>query len=83
MTAGSHDDANASDERAPGRIDVEFERHRDAHAVDPRRGRDTTDAGVAVGVDEETRIRTGVRVEQETGREREDPTPTVGIERRF
>jgi hypothetical protein len=38
---------------------------------------------VAVEVTEEIRLRGGVRVEEESGREAEDPMPTVGIEKRF
>jgi hypothetical protein len=68
---------------AERRIQVELGTRKDASVIDPERARTRTDAGVAVGVGKDTKLRTGVRVEQETGLEREQPHPTVGIEKRF
>jgi len=72
-----------TEKRKPSRVQVELDSRSDASLIDRNKARTRTDAGVAVDVGNETKIRTGVRVEQETGLEREDPTPTVGIERRF
>jgi hypothetical protein len=70
-------------QREEGRIGVDFETRTDAHAVQPEKNRTRTDAGVSVGIDERTKVRGGVRVEQDAGKERESPVPTVGIEKRF
>ncbi|KPJ74832.1 MAG: hypothetical protein AMS19_14810 [Gemmatimonas sp. SG8_23] len=64
-------------------VQVEFGTRKDAWVIDPDKARTRTDAGVAVEVGKDTKVRTGVRVEQETGLEHEQPHPTVGIERRF
>ena len=67
------------------RIGVEIDQKQDPVGFDPNRPRahSRTDAGVSVGVDERTRVRGGVRVEQEPERRREDPVPTIGIEQEF
>jgi hypothetical protein len=65
------------------RLRLELETRDDPSSVRPSAIRSRTDAGVAVEVTEEIRLRGGVRVEEESGREAEDPMPTVGIEKRF
>lgn len=69
--------------KKPGRIGVEYQARTDGSAVQPERARTQTDAGVSVDVTDRAKIKGGVRVEQENGKERERPTPTVGIEKRF
>jgi hypothetical protein len=60
-----------------------YESRTDESAVRPEKARKRTDAGVELDVGETTSVRGGVRVEQEAGKQREDPVPTVGIEARF
>lgn len=75
--------AKAPAAKAERRMHVELGSRTDASLIDPKKARTRTDAGVAVDVGKDTTLHTGVRVEQQTGLEREDPTPTLGIERRF
>lgn len=70
-------------ERREPPIGVEIDQKKDPMGFDPDRSRSQTDAGVSVGVDEKTRVRGGVRVEQEPEQEREEPVPTIGIEQKF
>lgn len=69
-------------ESADSRLKVEYESRKDEVEI-MKRARTRTDAGVSVETGEGTRVKTGVRVEQEEGLERESPVPTVGIEKRF
>lgn len=67
----------------PQRVRLELEQRQDRAAARPSTARSRTDAGVSVDVAESVRVRGGVRLEQESGREAEAPVPTVGIEKRF
>lgn len=65
------------------RVRLELEARDDAAALRPSAARSRTDAGVSVPVAERVRLRGGVRLEEESGREPDEPMPTVGIEKRF
>ena len=71
------------DERRRARVGIVLESHTDRSGVVPGRERSRSEAAVSADVDDSTRVRAGVRVEQETGQEREPPVPTVGIQKRF
>ncbi len=81
MPAASQPEAR--DAEKPGRFGVEYRARTDGSAVQPERSRTQTDAGVSVDVSDGARLKGGVRIEQENGKERERPTPTVGLEKRF
>jgi len=83
LPPATDDPAKPGSAKAERRMHVELGSRTDALLIDPKKARTRTDAGVAVDVGKDTRLKTGVRVEQQTGLEREDPTPTVGIEQRF
>jgi hypothetical protein len=70
-------------EKREGRVRVRVDSHEEPIGIDQSRSRQRTDAGISVGVDEDTSLRGGVRVEQETDRPIEEPVPTIGIEGRF
>jgi hypothetical protein len=76
-------DPASEPKRKESRVGVDLQTRTDGSTAQPSKSRTQTDAGVSVGVGETTKVRGGVRVEQEAGKEREDPVPTVGIERRF
>jgi hypothetical protein len=79
------DEAQSTDdeEEDPEGLRIELKTQSDRATTRPSSSRDRTDAGVSVGVSETIRLRGGVRLEEESGREPEDPVPTVGIEKRF
>jgi len=78
------DDGEAADpKKREGRVRVRVDSQEEPVGVDQSRSRHRTDAGISVGVDEDTSLRGGVRVEQETDRPIEEPVPTIGIEGRF
>ena len=64
------------------RVRVEVDRRRESSEIDRDVSRTRTEAGFSVSVDGSTRVRGGVRVEEE-GEEREEPTPMIGVEKRF
>jgi len=72
-------------EREAARLRIEVEAREDAAGFDPKRPRKhrEAEAGVAVEVGEDTRLRGGARVEQQDDREWTPPAPTVGVEKRF
>ncbi len=77
-------DTESADKREdPQRPRLELETRSDPAAVRPSTSRSRTDVGLSVEVGEELRLRGGVRLEEESGQEPEDPVPTVGIEKRF
>ncbi len=71
------------EKRQTSRLHIDLETQRDDAEVHPTKSRTRTDAGVSLDVGDTTKIRGGVRVEQETDRERDSPVPMIGIEKRF
>jgi hypothetical protein len=69
-------------EKKSRRLQVEVDRSEESSELDPDVSRKRTEAGVSVEVGENTRVRGGVRVEEE-GEERDEPVPMIGIEKRF
>ncbi len=67
--------------RGDRRVRLEFSTQTD-RAIVPGSERTQTDVGVSLGVGDRTRLRAGVRVDEEEGLDREE-TPTLGIERQF
>lgn len=65
------------------RVELEVESRKDEAALRPASARTSTDVQVSVDVGNETRLRGGLRVEQESDSELKDPVPTLGIEKRF
>jgi hypothetical protein len=84
LKPGKPDEGESEDEGGdPQRLHLELETRSDPAAVRPSTSRDRTDAGVSLDVSETIRLRGGVRLEEESGTEPDDPVPTVGIEKRF
>lgn len=67
----------------PSRLGVQFESYSDPAAVHPAKTRTQTNAEVSVDVTDSTRLRGGVRVQQESDTEPPARVPTIGIEKRF
>jgi hypothetical protein len=81
--AKSQTDKRAEKGAEDRRLRLELEKRSDPAAVRGSTSLTRTEAGVSVEVGKTTTLRGGVRVEQESGKEAEEPVPTIGIEKRF
>jgi hypothetical protein len=72
-----------STEEKPSRLGVQFDSRSDPAAIHPPKTRTQTNAEVHIDVTENTRLRGGVRVQEDSDTAPADRVPTIGIEKRF
>jgi len=76
-------EAAAAKAQKASRLGIEIDSRDDPASVDAKKTRKQTDAAVSVGVDDSTRIRGGVRVQENPDGVEPERVPTVGFEKRF
>jgi len=76
-------EAAAAQQQKASRFGVEVDSRDDPVSVDGKATRKQTDASVSVDVSESTKVRGGVRVQENQEGVEQDRVPTVGFEKRF
>jgi hypothetical protein len=76
-------EAAAAQQKKASRFGVAIDSRDDPVSVDGKTTRKQTDASVSVDVSESTKVRGGVRVQENQEGVEQDRVPTVGIEKRF